>query len=402
MTGRPLKVLFVTWDSGAVDYLASLFFPVFHALRAHGVEVHTLQGTWGSAEDVARSRAAAEALGLPFQAIRFPVKNRKVRMAEYVGRLAAELARVAAREDVDVVMPRALIPSAATVLAKPSLRGRRIVWDADGLPADERVDFAGWSKRGLPYRALRQVERAMLRLADQTMVRTANAAEILRARAGKNTPRIVVVPNGRDAERYAPSDAHRTRVREQEGIAADAPLLISVGSLGPQYYPEVQVALVASLLRQHPKAWAVFLSAQAASLEASLREAGAPLERVVLRRVPAPEVAPWLAAADVGLALRAPAFSQQAVCPLKVGEYLLSGLPVIATRGVGDLDTQLGEIPALLVDDASAMDVDAAARWIMDRAPLDASTRSACRAQGLRHFSLDAALEAYLRLFREA
>lgn len=392
----------MTWDSGATDYLASLFFPVFVALRAHGVEVHTLQGTWGTAQEVERLATHAESLGLPFHALRFSAKHRRVRMGEYILRFAEGIQRYARQHAVDVVMPRALIPGAATVLAYPLLRGCRIVWDADGLPADERVDFAGWSARGLPYRALRRVERGMLRIADATMVRTARAAEILAARAGNARPEISVVPNGRDAQAFQPSSAMRATLRSQEGIPADAPLLISVGSLGPQYYPQTQAEIVAALHRQHPEARAVFLTAQQTAITAALASAGADPARVLVRRVPAEEVPLWLSAADVGLALRAPAFSQQAVCPLKVGEYLLSGLPVVATRGVGDLDRQLEGVPSLLVEDALTLDRDATAAWILAHAPVDEEVQQHCRQAGLRYFSLQAAVDGYLALLAVA
>lgn len=397
-----MKVLFVTWDSGAVDYLASLFFPTFAALKERGIEVHTLQGTWGDDASVQRVQEHAERLGLRYVAVRCPAEHRRVRMPWTLLRLAREVARYARRQQMDVVMPRAMIPAAVTSLAKPLLLQQRIVWDADGLPADERVDFAGWSRRGLPYRAMRGVEARMLRWADATMVRTERAAEILRQRAGAhgNSLRIEVVPNGRDPNVYAPSAELRTRIRAREQIAPHAPVLLSVGSLGPQYYPDVQADIAAALLARDSDAHAVFLTAQSDQIQRMLRARGADMSRVIAQRVPATAVPEWLVAADVGLALRQSSFSQRAVCPLKVGEYLLSGLPVIATTGVGDLDTQLAGVPSLLLDDPHIADVQTVVEWIAQRIPLKDDVRTHCRKTGIAHFSLAAAVNGYDRILQ--
>ena len=397
-----MKVLFVTWDSGAVDYLTSLFFPTFAALAKHNVEVHTLQGTWGDDAAVARTRNAAEGLGLHYQAVQVDAQRRKAQMPQTMVRMAREIVRYVRAHDIDIVMPRAMIPGAMVLLARPWLRQQRIVWDADGLPADERVDFAGWSPNGPAYKAMRAAERAMLHVADSVMVRTARAAEILRERAGKQGEKlqIHVIPNGRDPEVYQPNPAHRHALRKAHGIAPDARVLVSVGSLGPQYYPGVQAEIVARILGEDDGAFAVFLTAQHAEIQELLQARGVDMTRVIAKRVPADQVPHWLAAADVGLALRQPSFSQQAVCPLKVGEYLLSGLPVIATTGVGDLDTQLQDIPSYLVHDAEQIDHDALLKWLKETIPASDEAQARCRAQGVRSFSLGAAVEKTFSVIR--
>src|SRR5690606_35943047 len=53
-------------------------------------------------------------------------------------------------------------------------------------------------------------------------------------------------------------------------------------------------------------------------------------EFIVLKKVNSEEVPSYLNAADLGFALRQPKFSMQGVAPIKLGEYLLCGLPVIA------------------------------------------------------------------------
>jgi glycosyltransferase involved in cell wall biosynthesis len=60
-----------------------------------------------------------------------------------------------------------------------------------------------------------------------------------------------------------------------------------------------------------------------------------------VRTVLPSEVAAYAVAADVGLSFIAPTSSKQASSPTKIAEYLACGVPVVATVGTGDLDTQL-------------------------------------------------------------
>lgn len=397
-----MHVLFVTWDSGATDYLSSLFFPIFAALRPHGVRVYTLQGTYGAAADVERVRMSAAEWGVDYVPFVVPPENRGRRMPLHLQGFARTIVEEAKRVHADVVMPRAIVPAAACLSVLPWLRGRNVVWDADGLPADERVDFAGWSRHGLRYWSMRSVETAMLRVADRVMVRTEAAAEILQRRAGWgfSRNRLVVVPNGRDAGLYKRSDAARREIRDHLGVPENVPLIISVGTQAPQYGPELQAGLVRMALKAWPHAHAVFLTAQDAVIREALDREGVSASRYTIQRVPAMDVPRWLSAGDVGLALREASFSQRAVSPLKIGEYLLSGLPVVATSGVGDVDCILESDVALLSPTMELPSQEHFVRWLTERLAQREATAETARAVGLAHFSQKVTVEGYLRLLR--
>ncbi len=66
---------------------------------------------------------------------------------------------------------------------------------------------------------------------------------------------------------------------------------------------------------------------------------------IVVKSVPFVEVPQYLAAADIAFAIRKPTFSMQGVAPIKLGEYLLMGLPTIASAGIGDTETLLEGVP---------------------------------------------------------
>ena len=59
---------------------------------------------------------------------------------------------------------------------------------------------------------------------------------------------------------------------------------------------------------------------------------------LVLRAVRPDEMPAYLSAADVGLCFLRPFPSKLSCSPIKLGEYLACGLPVVSTSGCGDYD----------------------------------------------------------------
>lgn len=392
-----MKVLFITWDGPQVTYLESLFLPIFARLATHGVQFHVLQFTWADAQRIELTRQACEQLGIGYQAV--PIWRRPRAFGAMLTALvgARHVRKAVQAHNIDVVMPRSTLPALATLLA---LRGtpRPMVFDADGLPLDERVDFAGQSPSSLVHRVLRDVEAQAVRRADVALTRSSKAVDILHARAGAGTAlgKFHVVTNGRDAEIFKPSDAAQSaQTRRELGLTAAAPLLVYVGSLGAQYCMEEMLKFFALIRERRPDAHWLILTASPEAMQPAL--SGYPqLQGSVTTRAVSPQaVAQYIACADLGLALRQPSFSMQAVAPIKLGEYLLCGLPVLATADIGDTDAITVDAGCLLrrMDEAA---LQVAADWFVDSVlPTREAYRASCRAAGLSRFSLEASASFY-------
>ena len=397
-----MRALFVSWDGPDQNYHESLFMPILARSRRPGDEVHLLQYGWGAEAREASVQAEASRLGLPYTARsvwRTPQVPATVGM---IGRGAVDLVRYSRRHRVSVLMPRSTIPAAMAILALPALPDVRLLYDADGLMADERADFGGWSRQGLPYRTLRAIDDAVVRRADGVLTRTHRSASLLAERAGLDDPsKIVVVSNGKDADHFRPGTARqRAATREALGVAEGAPLLVHVGTLGPQYYPDRLAAFAATVQARRPDAHLLILTGNCDLAFAACRDAGLDPSGYTVRRVRPNDVPPYLAAADVGLAIRMASLSQQAVAPIKVGEYLLCGLPVLSTRGIGDLDAQLDASVGEFVGRLDAADLERAAGWLLNKVlPERDAFRRACRERGVQTFSLAHSARQYQAAF---
>jgi glycosyltransferase involved in cell wall biosynthesis len=390
-----MSLLFVTWDGQATNYLEGLFFPVLGRL-SH--PAHVLQFTTADNRSIERIGRAAEGFGVGYR----PVPVRGGRAAARAGRALLEsrtsLRRAVREVDASVVMPRSMLPAGMVLAHLP--RHIPVAFEADGLMQDERVDFGVWRANSARYWAARSVEVRTLWRARVVLTRTERAKSILCARAGAGfrRERVFVVPNGKDEDQFCPlGAADREATREELGITRTAFTLVYVGSIGPQYLPEAMFRLFARLKRVRTDAKFLVLTHAVEEARALAEKAGIETADLVLRPAGASEVPRFLGAADAGVALRKNSFSQAAVCPIKVAEYLLCGLPIVATRGVGDLDRQLDDRrAAFLLEDLGDAALDSAVDW------LSMARGTESRKLGERMFGLRSAVAGYERALAHA
>lgn len=407
MEDRVAKVLFLTWDGPDTSYLEGLFLPIFERLMVDGICFHILQFTWASREATDRRREICAAAGIAYDAVR-TWRRPTIAVGALLTALKGTLItrKLLRLHRIDIVMPRSVLPAFA------AMRAMRhgvapMVFDADGLPLDERVDFAGASPFGLLYRIQRDMEAEAVRRAKVVLTRSERAADILLARAGAGThpSKFHVVGNGRDSALFSPADAFRRKtVRAKLDIAQHAPLLIYAGSLGGQYCLEAMLRLLALVRASRPDSCLLILTPNLNLVDRAVSSLPELAGFVKALSVPAPSVPWYLACADLGLALRRATFSMQAVAPIKLGEYLLCGVPVVASAGTGDAtETLAADVAHLLGDCDSAADLASAAHWFLDQVLANrAAYRKRCRSFGVKHFSLHATAKQYGCALRSA
>ena len=391
------NVLFVTWDGPHLPYLESLFLPIFRELGAHGFRFHVLQFTWADEEERRAQRRASEAAGATYSSSPVLRGPRVPSTAATVALGAAMVRYQAKRRSAHVLLFRSILPAAMALLASPG-SSYALAFESDGLAADERLEFAGWSPTGATYRAWRAIEARAVRVASVVVTRTEAARSILAERGGPTTSldKFFVIPNSRDPAVFgAGSDALRANVRAEWGISLSAPCMLYAGSIGPQYHLDEMLSFFRRVSALRPDSRLVLLTTGVEAARSALARAGVEDNRAIVRSVPPSAIARHIAAADLGLALRTPTFSQRAVSPVKVAEYLLCGVPALSTP-VGDLAKQLEASAGLLIPEPRPAELDRGAAWFVDSVlPHREAFRARCREVGLRHFALEDAVRRY-------
>lgn len=392
-----MRLLFVTWDGPGTSYHENLFIPLLGAATEPGDDVELLQFHWRSQERTQRVMRMARASGMSYRGHDVGRHRSPFRVPLAVLRGARLLRRALADPAYDVLLVRSVIPGAMLALARLGHRrgGTTIIYDADGLPADERADFGGWSRRGARYALFRWLERWSIRAADVVLTRTKEAATILVERTGVDRRKFVVVVNGRTApDPHDLDDAAVGTRRTKLGVPVNAPFLVYAGSVGPQYMLDQMCEITASVARHLPDTHLGFFTSEqnhALVLEAVARHG---IEHLVVRELPPAEVGAHLAAADAGFALRLPVLSQRAVAPVKLGEYLLSGLPAIVTSELQHADSGLEQVT--LAVSSTGADDQSVVPWLLEHVlPHRNAIRDAAREVGRTYFSIERGAETY-------
>ena len=389
-----MRILFVTWDGPQVNYLESLFLPIFKRLEDHNFFFDILQFRWGDPSLAATIERQCSSLGIGYRA-QFIHRKPPVIGPFASAFLGARWVREAVKDyNTNVIMPRSLLPAMA-VLRSGEHRLRPVIFDRDGLDADERIDFGRSSRLSPVYRLLRTIERLMVRQSKTVLVRTEFAAKVLSQRSGMGLEHFHVVSNGRDKDVFAPGrPTPRESCRQWIGVSQSAPLLVYAGSVGPQYKFDQIGAYVMALRKKREDAHVLILTGSPEAARTELqRFSSSVLEFATIMRVEPHLVARYLAASDVGVAFRSRSFSTGAIAPVKLGEYLLSGIPVIGTPFVGN--TAPATDAGIFFDEAQGP--DAAASWIVETIlPRREETRTLARKVGLEHFSLERSVHDYL------
>ncbi|PRY90969.1 hypothetical protein [Mongoliibacter ruber] len=389
------KLLFISWDSTESNYLESLFFPILHGLQQRQfIEAHVMQFSWASASEVKRIKSLAKELGIEY--IHHPVKRKPF---ESLGALEAVYKGVfwiknyVEEHHIEILMPRSTMPATMVNRLWDWLRknGVKVVFDADGFPLQERVDFVGMKKSSLSYRLLYGEEGKMLERADRILVRSQMAKTAHSERLiGSQKDKIHVVCNGRDSQIFWRDSHVRVLLRKELAIKENKLLWVYTGTIGPQYRVEDMLQLFYSFWEKEQESKLLVLSRSRkldlTSYPDSFKEA------VIQKQVPFKEIPAYLSAADLGLSLRKPAPSISGLAPIKTGEYLMMGLPVIVSSGIGDTDQILKDQPfAFFWEKGEEENLQA---WLSNIPKQDPEM---IREFALDHFSLSKSLEDYMK-----
>lgn len=237
------------------------------------------------------------------------------------------------------------------------------------------------------------LERALVRRSHTVIHVSASQADTARPLGLAPADRSRVIVNGIDAARVEADLIPRERARAALRVPLTGPVLGTVARFDPVKALEVLL----EALRRLPGATLVLIGdgPEAASLRARARRLG--LEGRVVFAGARPDAARWFAALDAYVSA-----SRGEGLPLALVEAMAAGLPVIASRVPGHVDTVAdGDTGVLVpVDDPTAL---AAAAASLLAAPARAQALGAAgRTRARRDFSVDRMAAEIAEVYRRA
>ncbi|MBS1595905.1 MAG: glycosyltransferase [Bacteroidetes bacterium] len=248
----------------------------------------------------------------------------------------------------DIVHARGAYVTSIVAHALQQKFGVRYVFDMRGFWADERIDGRLWNLKNPIYRTIynffKKREKKFLEQADYVITLTHEAEKEIHSweHIDRSPVPIEVIPCCVDMDTFSTARvdiALRGQLRDSLNLTQDDYILLYLGSLGTWYMLGEMLDFFRVLHSIKPAAKLLFVTNDAQDhifSEAAARG----IDRSLLRVVNSPfdQVPTHIALADASIFFITPAYSKKASSPVKQGELMSMGVPVVCNAGVGDTE----------------------------------------------------------------
>ncbi len=400
------SILYISYD-GMTDPLGqSQVLPYLAGLseRGHRIVLLSCEKPQRYQVNKAKIEAFCEQHNIIWHPISYTASPPVLSTLKDVRNLNAKAAALHRQYSFDLVHCRSYI-AALTGLRMKRLFETRLVFDMRGFWADERVDGGLWRLSNplfkLIYRYFKQKEKEFLRKADSIVSLThAGREQILKWDLGSIAD-INVIPCCVDTQLFDPvtiDPAIQKKLRQQANIPEDALVLGYVGSLGTWYLLPEMLTFYKEWLKQRPGTVLFFVTREPEDMILTeARKQNVPEENIRILGAGREAMPYYISMMDFGLFFLKQVFSKKASSPVKQGELMAMGVPVVCNSGVGDSDRIIQNYKAgVLVDHYSPEGYQKAITELLATDFDRAGIRSGC----IDYFDLEKGVDTYDSIYR--
>jgi glycosyltransferase involved in cell wall biosynthesis len=302
-------------------------------------------------DELAEEREKLQNEGIDWHPIRWGSGNSLTKkVGGIIGAITKGL-QIGIRNRTHLVHSRSSLPVFMAVVLKKLLR-TKFLYDADSLLSEEYLETGHFSHESRAFKFLAWSESWGRRNADHIIVLTERLKTDYQDRFGVNAP-INVIPCCVDLRRFENARETRKDFRDSLGVDDDATVYIYVGKAGSWYMVDETFELFKIEVERRTDSHLLIISQDPPlTFDRIATRVGVPIESYTVRSAGFESVASWMGAADVAISLVKPLSSKRGSSPVKFAEYLASGLPVISTAGIGDIDALINneKVGALLTE----------------------------------------------------
>lgn len=344
---KSVRILFISYD-GMTDPLGqSQVLPYLNGLSAAGFNITIISCEKPERFNLVRDviNAIVRENNITWKPIPYnstPPIISTLKDLRAINRLALQLHR---EDAFDIVHCRSYI--AALIGQKMKRKfGLKMIFDMRGFWADERVDGGLWKLKNplfsRVYKYFKRKEKEFLASADAVVSLThAAKTEIERWQLPVVGP-ITVIPCCVDTHLFDPSKVNRQESKELRDllrIPQNAAVVGYVGSVGSWYLLTEMLAFFKVYQQERPNAIFLLVTAEPESYISREAEAvGLLPDQLRICKASRKDMPVHISCMNLGLFFIKPAYSKMASSPVKQGEMMSLGLPIICNVGVGDSD----------------------------------------------------------------
>jgi len=393
-----VRVLFVSYDGMLEPLGQSQVLPYLTGLaKLHRVFLVSYEkaADWADAErrDSLRARIAED--GIHWVPLRYHKRPTAPATAYDILAGLVVVAYLGFRERIEIVHARSYVPAVIGVSIQALLH-RRFLFDMRGFWADERVEAGAWKRTGRLYRVAKWFEKLFLQRADGVISLTHAAVDVMKALPYLQgaPPRFQVITTCTNLERF------HVGVKPAFGTRPGF-VLGYVGSVGAWDMFDEVAECFKTLREQRPDAFLLVINRGGHDyIFDCLERHRIARELVEVKACDYSAVPTEMGRMDAGIFFYKPGFSRAACSPTKLGEFLACGLPCLANRGVGDVESILEpERVGVVLEGRDPEARSRAVQRLLDLAK-DPEIALRCAAVARRLFSLEEGIAAYDAMYR--
>jgi glycosyltransferase involved in cell wall biosynthesis len=298
----------------------------------------------------------------------------------------------------NVVHARQIVP-ATICMALGKIIKFKWVFDMRGLFAEESVAH-NWKEGGLKYKLVKLMEKEALLSADYIIVLTRRQKDFMTSLhflRNKNKA-IEIIPACVDLEKFCLSEKNRD-VANEIGLGQRF-VLVYLGSLGTCYLLPEMIDFFLCLRKRIDNAFFLFVTHSDKELVIhTAKEKGLKEDDFRVIASPFNEIPSILSICDVGIYFINP-YKKFGSFPIKFGEYLACGLPLIINSGIGDTGDIATEYKVgAVIDDFSIDGYEHALNQLLELLSRKDILRQRCRETADKYLSLTMAIQRYKYIY---
>lgn len=221
----------------------------------------------------------------------------------------------------------------------------KYLFDMRGFWPDEKKDAQHWDQTKLfwriVYKKYKKIEKDLLINADEVVSLTyAAKKEIDKKSYLNNKKSVYVIPCCTDTDKYNfISEQDRQDAKQNLKIKEDSYVVGYLGSMSILYMIPELVKIFSIIKKLKPTAILLVISkSDPAIILNELDKNDIDKNDVIIKAVTFKEVPDYLAAFNISISLKSMTYGNIGTSPVKLGECLCSGIPVISSDGVGDVN----------------------------------------------------------------
>ncbi|MEK7744097.1 MAG: glycosyltransferase, partial [Elusimicrobiota bacterium] len=387
------NVLFIAYHAASNPIMESQGFAYIRNLLKLGTNYSIL--TFEKKNTIAESRQRISELGAPVK-WRYLLYHSKPRFLATLLDIFCGMFSVlsmARKGKIAMIHARGFIPALIGFLPARFCRVK-LFFDTRGLLADKYVGGGLLSPHSATYRLMRLGEDYLLKKSDYFTVETNKHAQIIRSSKNGLCEKMEVIPSCVDIKKFKWPLKHNNFNTNHKFN------LIYLGKAGTWYLIGEMLDFFKVVSGRIPNACFTFLTHdEPESIYAVAKDRGADLSRIAVKALKMQEIPDSLNGAHAGIFFINP-YKRYNSSPIKIGEYLASGIPVIVNSGIGDCDEViLKEKVGVIINDFSLEEYERAAEELNSLMSEGNILRERCVQAAEKHFSLKMGIKKYRDIY---